>query len=321
VNRSSTRSQIIASAASLALAAALLVPGVIHADALPLYIGDPTANEKPASGIFCSLGEGNVKGSLSLAAEKRWGNDYMHARYYSPNLGRFMSVDPVGGSIGSSQSWNRYSYVENNPLAFLDPNGRLRIRADFHGSGANNPGTYVYDIVFQSTSQLAKDCAGDILETLVLPSGKLKSVFKVTRTGSSIASDLLFGGAWVETSPERSSYFRGEGGALGPWMGALGFEGRIESEFNTLAGDPDHGIKYGPSEIGLLGVAINKVIDQMLSSEEINTWEADQLRAIYDVENLLNTANENARDFSPYDDPDDKEYDRFEAEHGDVNLW
>jgi uncharacterized protein RhaS with RHS repeats len=48
----------------------------------------------------------------------------MHARYYSPNLGRFMSVDPVGGEIGNSQSWNRYTYVENNPLAFVDPDGR-----------------------------------------------------------------------------------------------------------------------------------------------------------------------------------------------------
>jgi uncharacterized protein RhaS with RHS repeats len=47
----------------------------------------------------------------------------MHARYYSPNLGRFLSVDPAGGSVGSSQSWNRYSYVLNNPLNLVDPDG------------------------------------------------------------------------------------------------------------------------------------------------------------------------------------------------------
>lgn len=47
----------------------------------------------------------------------------MHARYYSPNLGRFVSVDPIGGRIGSSQSWNRYAYVQNNPLKFTDPEG------------------------------------------------------------------------------------------------------------------------------------------------------------------------------------------------------
>ena len=34
-----------------------------------------------------------------------------------------MSVDPIGGSVGSSQSWNRYSYVLNNPISFIDPDG------------------------------------------------------------------------------------------------------------------------------------------------------------------------------------------------------
>jgi uncharacterized protein RhaS with RHS repeats len=53
----------------------------------------------------------------------------MHARYYNPNLGRFLSVDPIGGSVESSQSWNRYSYVENNPLRMVDPDGRSGIEA------------------------------------------------------------------------------------------------------------------------------------------------------------------------------------------------
>ncbi len=60
---------------------------------------------------------------LGVSTETREDLDYMHARYYSPNLGRFMSVDPKGGKIGSSQSWNRYSYVLNNPLLMYDPNG------------------------------------------------------------------------------------------------------------------------------------------------------------------------------------------------------
>ncbi len=46
-----------------------------------------------------------------------WENDldYMHARYYSPRMGRFLTVDPVGGKVGSLQSWNRYAYVMGNP--------------------------------------------------------------------------------------------------------------------------------------------------------------------------------------------------------------
>src|SRR4029079_16427979 len=49
--------------------------------------------------------------------------DYMHARYYDPNLGRFSSVDPHAGTPAAPQSWNRYAYVPNNPLRFTDPTG------------------------------------------------------------------------------------------------------------------------------------------------------------------------------------------------------
>ena len=57
--------------------------------------------------------------------------DYMHARYYSPYLGRFLSVDPARESalLRVPQSWNRYSYVRNNPLKFVDPNGEAAFLA------------------------------------------------------------------------------------------------------------------------------------------------------------------------------------------------
>jgi RHS repeat-associated protein len=52
--------------------------------------------------------------------------DYMHARYDNPYLGRFLSVDPSGtsGRPLAPQTWNRYAYARGNPLAFVDPNGR-----------------------------------------------------------------------------------------------------------------------------------------------------------------------------------------------------
>jgi len=50
--------------------------------------------------------------------------DYMHARYYAFHIGRFMTVDPVRGTIGSSQSWDGYSYVKDNPVNLADPTGK-----------------------------------------------------------------------------------------------------------------------------------------------------------------------------------------------------
>jgi RHS repeat-associated protein len=51
--------------------------------------------------------------------------DYMHRRYFSPTLGRFLAVDPAdGASLNRPQGWNRLAYSMNNPLRFIDPDGR-----------------------------------------------------------------------------------------------------------------------------------------------------------------------------------------------------
>ena len=54
------------------------------------------------------------------------GLDYFGARYYHSVAGRFLSVDPVLDSADPTnpQSWNRYTYTFNNPLKYVDPDGR-----------------------------------------------------------------------------------------------------------------------------------------------------------------------------------------------------
>ena len=56
------------------------------------------------------------------------GLDYMMARYYSGTLGRFLSTDPVRNpNLANPQGWNAYAYALNNPLRYVDPDGRLAI--------------------------------------------------------------------------------------------------------------------------------------------------------------------------------------------------
>ena len=55
------------------------------------------------------------------------GTDFIHmnARLYDPTIGRFLSADTVIQAPYDSQSYNRYSYVRNNPLKYTDPTGHF----------------------------------------------------------------------------------------------------------------------------------------------------------------------------------------------------
>jgi RHS repeat-associated protein len=79
------------------------------------------------------------------------------ARFYDPALGRFISADPIVPEPGNPQSLNRYSYVYNNPLRYVDPSGH----ALWPGDGGDGrrwpyipPGQYIYtrDYGFFDTS-------------------------------------------------------------------------------------------------------------------------------------------------------------------------
>jgi RHS repeat-associated protein len=48
---------------------------------------------------------------------------HMNGRVQDPELGRFLSADPFVQAPYHSQSLNRYSYLWNNPLTFVDPSG------------------------------------------------------------------------------------------------------------------------------------------------------------------------------------------------------
>ncbi len=56
------------------------------------------------------------------------GLDFAQARYFSSRQGRFTSPDDFLNDthVAEPQSWNLYAYVRNNPLRYVDPDGRIK---------------------------------------------------------------------------------------------------------------------------------------------------------------------------------------------------
>ncbi len=86
------------------------------------------------------------------------------ARWYDPAIGRFLAPDSIVPNVGSSQSLNRYAYVNGNPLKYTDPSGHWLESAidvafiiyDIHDIATNG-------LTWASGGALAADVAGLIL--------------------------------------------------------------------------------------------------------------------------------------------------------------
>jgi RHS repeat-associated protein len=123
-------------------------PGVVMADSassLAVFFGGKrvgiTTSGSTAPFVQDRLGSSNGKfypygeargappvdtvGFATYTQDSATGLAYADQRYYASNFGRFMSPDPYNGSAtaGDPGSWNRYQYVNGDPVNHLDPNG------------------------------------------------------------------------------------------------------------------------------------------------------------------------------------------------------
>jgi RHS repeat-associated protein len=116
----------------LCLAAALVLAGAsanAHPNATPpqpeiAHLGfvAPDANLRYAPSLASSSSATEkVVADLEASIGRRL---YAQQRYYDPQIGRFLSVDPMASDTSSAFNFNRYAYAQNSPYRYTDPDGR-----------------------------------------------------------------------------------------------------------------------------------------------------------------------------------------------------
>jgi RHS repeat-associated protein len=77
----------------------------------------------------CTVGDTAEASPIHFTGQERdWESvsEHFPFRYYNEVMGRWLTPDPAGLAAAdptNPQTWNRYAYVMNNPLAMIDPSG------------------------------------------------------------------------------------------------------------------------------------------------------------------------------------------------------
>ncbi len=83
---------------------------------------------KPASTVNPGISDRGFTGHrMNNTGSYDLGLIYMNARYYLPEVGRFISADTIVPDPANPQSFNRYTYALNSPTNFTDPSGHCAV--------------------------------------------------------------------------------------------------------------------------------------------------------------------------------------------------
>lgn len=85
-----------------------------------------TVVEQTAYDPWGNITSGGTNGKYQYTGQEKdseTGLDYYNARYYNPAIQHFTQADTLVADAYNPQTLNRYSYVQNNPIAYTDPSG------------------------------------------------------------------------------------------------------------------------------------------------------------------------------------------------------
>ena len=202
----------------------------------------------------------------------------MNARLYDAALGRFLSPDPYVQMPDFSQNFNRYSYCMNNPLKYVDRDGKsffliaaIVAGAYFGGSAANgtfNPIKWNYGSWKTYAGMAVGGMAGYAGAALGASVAAAATASGTSSIGAGIAGGMIGGMASGAINGAGMTAISGgslndimEGMTLGTVMGGFGgaISGGIGGAIGDFSGVPGSSLKNGIYELGhstLKGLAI-----------------------------------------------------------------
>jgi len=120
---------------------------------------------------------GDPRGFTGASRDNETGLSDFQARWYSPEIGRLLALDPVSFSEENFHSFNLYSYANNNPYRYIDPDGQSPF--SMHSSDARIREIAVTDPAFHARANELQAAAAITIFTR--GAGVVVSFHKITQ--------------------------------------------------------------------------------------------------------------------------------------------
>ncbi len=183
------------------------------------------------------------------------GLQYLRARSYDPQLGRFLSPDTLQPSGQGTGGWNQYTYVRNNPTTYVDPTGHL----DTGGALKTQPPLPTRTPPPTVTTRQRSSGDGIAGYAALVAAAVAGSWF------------LVRGGSYIRVALGATSCLQGSGSHC---FGTVDTDPRLETETETEPDDLPVQIKTRPTQLGPCDADVDYLINR-----------ADFLHLQHDVNN------------------------------------